>query len=245
MNFSQTKADEIKYNKKLILHCIKQFGPISRAEICKRIQISKPTVSTFVEELIEEGWVIESSAGKTHNKSGRKPTYLHFNEQAYYALGVDIGGTKVLVAVSDLNGTILGEERFDTAPFLERNFLKKLQTTVAHLLKKTGLKPSQIIGMGIGIPGITDSHSGVVIEAPSLGWQQYPLREKAAAYFDFPIHIDNDVNVSALGEQWLGAAKKKENVILIAIGTGVGSGLIIDGKLFRGANWGQAKSAIW
>lgn len=241
MHLNQRKSDEINYNKKLILDCVRQFAPISRAEVYKKLEISKPTVSSIAEELIEEGWIYESDIGRKHRKSGRKPTYLQFNEKAFYVLGVDIGGTKVLVALSDLEGNIIYQERFDTAAYLHNGFLNKLQILVSDMLSKCKLASNRILGMGIGVPGITDNDSGVVIDAPSLGWKNFPLKQKAMELFDFPVVIDNDVNVSALGEQWLGAAKHQDNIILIAIGTGVGSGIVINGKLYRGASWGAGE----
>ncbi|WP_284522304.1 ROK family protein [Cytobacillus pseudoceanisediminis] len=88
--------------------------------------------------------------------------------------------------------------------------------------------------MGAGVPGITQTSSGVVLEAPSLNWIRYPFLAEANKYFSFPVHVDNDVNVGALGEQWLGNAKNKQNVLFMAVGTGVGSGIIINNQLYRG-----------
>ncbi|MDN4524872.1 ROK family protein [Fictibacillus fluitans] len=84
---------------------------------------------------------------------------------------------------------------------------------------------------------MTDAERGVVIDAPSLSWIQYPLKKEAEALFSWPVMVDNDVNVAVLGEQWLGAAKGKKHVVLISIGTGVGCGMLINGQLYRGATW--------
>ncbi|MDY0393366.1 MarR family transcriptional regulator [Virgibacillus halophilus] len=143
MKLNPRKTDDINYNKKLILNCVRQFEPISRAEIYKKLQISKPTVSSIAEELIKEGWVYESVIARKHTKSGRKPTYLRFNEKAFYVLGVDIGGTNVLIAISDLNGNIICEKHFDTAAYLENGFLKQLRRVVFEMLStcKVAKKP--------------------------------------------------------------------------------------------------------
>ena len=89
--------------------------------------------------------------------------------------------------------------------------------------------------MGAGVPGITETTTGVVIEAPSLNWVRYPFMTEAKRHIPFPVHVDNDVNVAALGEQWLGNAREKQNVLFIAVGTGIGSGIIINNQLYRGS----------
>jgi glucokinase len=92
--------------------------------------------------------------------------------------------------------------------------------------------PRQVSGMGISVPGITQN--GVVLEAPSLNWSRYPLLTEAEKYFSFPVYIENDVNVAVLGEQWIGCAKNKRNILLISVGSGIGSGIIINNQLYRG-----------
>lgn len=99
------------------------------------------------------------------------------------------------------------------------------------------LEDADILGLGVGVPGITNVEEGLVIEAPALEWEHFPVREKLQETFDFPIYVDNDVNSVVLGEHWKGAANDKTNLIYIAIGTGIGSGIIINGELYRGSNY--------
>ncbi|MBO1910838.1 ROK family protein, partial [Microvirga sp. 3-52] len=105
------------------------------------------------------------------------------------------------------------------------------------LITKSGLDNSQILGVGLGVPGITDVEKGLVFDAPSLGWKQYPLVKKLGELLSFPVYVDNDVNVAALGEQWKGAGKDKRNILQITLGTGVGCGMIINGQLYRGSSF--------
>lgn len=223
-------------NKKLILQCIKNFQPISRAEIAEKLKISKPTVSIIVDELIQENWVYEKGIGESTSQGGRRPIHLYFNENAAYVIGTDIGGTKVRIIITNLNGEIICSSNFSTQRYLQCGLIKQLQKEVHYLIDNNHINHKMILGMGMGVPGITDPESGVVMEAPSLNWIRYPLLMEAEQYFSFPIYIDNDVNVAVLGEHWLGKAQNKQNVLFISVGTGIGSGIIINNQLYRGAS---------
>lgn len=221
-------------NKKKILQCILEHAPISRAEIAGKMKISKPTVSFLVDELIQENWIFEKGIGESTSQGGRRPIHLYFNEKAAYIIGTDIGGTKVKIVISDLNGKIIAASSFLTEHYLNMGLLKKISKEIDLVIQKNDIDKGKILGMGVGVPGMTETKHGIVIEAPSLNWIRYPFIKEAERYMSFPVYVDNDVNVAALGEQWLGNAKHKENVLFIAIGTGIGSGIIIHNQLYRG-----------
>lgn len=224
-------------NKRLVLKCIRDDEPISRADIAKKIRISRPTVSTLVNQLIEDEWVNEVGQGDSTASGGRKPINLMFNPKKYYIIGVDIGGTNVSVGMTDLNGEILSYDEFPTPQNTTDELFEKLQSTVEQMIKKKSIPQFKIFGMGVGVPGITNVQDGFVYDAPALGWQNYPVKKELEKYFDFPFYIDNDVNVGVLGEHWKGKGKDKKNIIYIAIGTGIGSGIIINNELYRGTNY--------
>lgn len=225
-----------KTNKKIVLQCIKENQPISRAEIASKSQISKPTVSLLVDELVQENWVLEKGIGVASSQGGRRPIQLYFNEKAGYVIGTDIGGTKVKTVICDLIGNIICTSSFKTSQYLQTGLLKQIHKEVNGMIQSYQLEPKKILGMGVGVPGITEPTKGIVVEAPSINWVRYPFITEAKRYFSFPIYIDNDVNVAALGEQWLGNAKSKDNILFIAVGTGIGSGLIIHNQLYRGSS---------
>ncbi|WP_028783877.1 ROK family transcriptional regulator [Thalassobacillus devorans] len=224
-------------NKQLVLTCIKDHAPISRSEISKKVNISKPTVSLLVDQLLKENWITETGPGQSSLSGGRKPVNLIFNPKAAYVVGVDIGGTKVASGIVDLDGRVYASREFPTQDFLNRSLFKRLHNDVAEMMKELNIRDQDILGMGIGVPGVTDVTQGLVIDAPALQWKYFSARENAEKYFNFPIYIENDVNTSVLGEHWLGAGQQKDNLIYIAIGTGIGSGLIINGQLYRGSNY--------
>ncbi|MBM7583646.1 glucokinase [Bacillus pakistanensis] len=236
MEFSKrgTPGELKVQNMKLLLKHIRENAPVSRAELSDQCSISKPTVSNLVEELLNEGWIMEKQSKEASILGGRKPVYLYFNHHAAYAVGVDIGGTNTMMVLTDLSGMILAETTFPTQIHLNERLLDKIDYSLASLLRETGVPTEKILGVGIGAPGMTDVKNGVVIDAPSLGWINYPLKAEAEMKLKLPVYLDNDVNVAVLGESWLGAAKGKNTILLVSIGTGVGSGIMIDGKLYRG-----------
>ncbi|MCL6572009.1 MAG: ROK family transcriptional regulator [Bacillus sp. (in: Bacteria)] len=236
MSFNGTPQQLKMINKNNVLHCIQEHPLISRAEIASKINKSKPTVSLLVDELIQENWVLERGIGESSSKGGRRPIQLYFNEKSAYIIGTDIGGTKVKIVICDLGGNIICSSKFTTSQFLQSGLLKQIHKEVTCLVQKYGIEFNKVLGMGAGVPGITETSSGVVIEAPTLNWVRYPFITEAKRYFPFPIYVDNDVNVAALGEQWLGNAKNKENVLFMAVGTGIGSGIIIHNQLYRGSS---------
>ncbi|MCK1993997.1 ROK family transcriptional regulator [Peribacillus muralis] len=236
MSFKRTLSHQKYVNKKRIMTCIRECSPVSRAEIAVKLQLSKPTVSLAVDELLQEKWVVEKGIGESSSQGGRRPIQLFFNEKAAYIIGTDIGGTKVKIVLCDLCGNILADTSFSTNTYLQAGILKQMAIETERLIAKNQVSKDRILGMGVGIPGITQTASGLVIEAPSLGWVQYPFIAEAKRYFNFPIYIDNDVNAAALGEQWLGNAQNKRNLLFIAVGTGIGSGIILNNQLYRGAS---------
>lgn len=151
------------------------------------------------------------------------------------AIGVDLGGTNLKIALVTESGEILKEERRDTQAEKGPDFiLGEIESGVEALLKDAGGAP--VRGIGMGIPGAVDYDHGIVTYPPNLpGWKEVPVRDRFSAKFNLPVFVDNDANVAALAEKAHGAGKGANHLICITLGTGVGSGLILNGKLFHGA----------
>ncbi|WP_085992993.1 ROK family transcriptional regulator [Oceanobacillus senegalensis] len=224
-------------NKRLILQCIIEEETVSRASISKKLSLSKPTVSSIVDQLIEEEWVYETGIGDVPVNGGRRPVNLKFNRQKGYIVGVDIGGTKVAIGITDLSGKVCDFTAIPTQQYEDEHLFEQIQREVESLRGRLNLSESKLLGMGVGVPGIVNVDHGIVVEAPALKWVNYPILEKLKERFPFPIFVDNDVNISVLGEHWKGIGRKKENLVYIAIGTGIGSGIMINGDLYRGSSY--------
>ncbi len=149
----------------------------------------------------------------------------------YYA-GLDLGGTFVKVAIIDSDGNVVIKDKIPTGK--ERSYqliAKDMADAVLNMQNKSGVTVDAI---GIGSPGAIDSANGIVIYNNNIGWKNVDICSEIRKYIDVPTFVANDANVAALGEQYYGSGKNYQNVIFVTLGTGVGGGIIIDGKLFEG-----------
>ena len=159
-----------------------------------------------------------------------------------YVVGVDIGGTNLVVGAMPADGSReIGVHTLPTRAALGADAVvdricEMIETTVDVVLKETGASREQIAGVGIGSPGPLDREKGIVIFTPNLGWKDFPLRDRVSSAVKLPAVLDNDANCATLGEWWLGAAKGANNVVGFTLGTGIGGGLILNGQLVHGAS---------
>jgi glucokinase len=159
-----------------------------------------------------------------------------------YVLGVDLGGTKISVGAMTADGSrqfaldSKPTRAADGADAVVGRIVAMIGTTIAQTMKETGAAREDFLGVGIGSPGPLDRKRGLVITTPNLGWHDFPLRDRVSAACGLRATLDNDANCATLGEWWIGAARGAQNVVGITIGTGIGGGLILDGKLYHGAS---------
>jgi glucokinase len=220
-------------NRSAILEIIRRESPISRSAIAERLNVSLPTVMRIVEALVKEGFV--RPQGSTEWSGGRRRQLLEFNADAYVVLGVDMGGTKMYGAISDLGGNILDEVNIGHHGTSGEDSFNQLTKLIDTLLASPKVEGRRVRGIGVGAPGVTLHKEGIVTWAYTLHWDNYPLKANLAKIYDLPITVDNDVNLAALGELWFGAGQNAQDMLLIAIGTGIGAGVIINGALYRGS----------
>jgi glucokinase-like ROK family protein len=228
-----TSAAMRDINRSAILEIIRREGPISRSAIAQRLNVSLPTVMRIADGLVEEGFV--RLHGSTEWSGGRRRPLLEFNADTYLVLGVDMGGTKMYGAISDLGGNILDEVNIGHHGTSGEDSFNQLAGMIDTLLASPRVEGRHVRGIGVGAPGVTLHKEGIVSWAYTLHWDKYPLKAKLAARYNMPITVDNDVNLAALGELWFGAGQNTQDMILIAIGTGIGAGVIINGALYRGS----------
>jgi glucokinase len=159
-----------------------------------------------------------------------------------FVLGVDLGGTKISVGAMPADGSrqyalhskpTLAERGADAV--VER-IGEMVETSIAETIAETGAARDAFLGVGIGSPGPLDRERGLVITTPNLGWHNFPLRDRVSHAVRLRATLDNDANCATLGEWWIGAARGARNVVGLTIGTGIGGGLILDGKLYHGAS---------
>ena len=221
-------------NRSAILEIVRRESPISRTAIAERLGVSLPTVMRIVDELIADGLV--RSQGESEWSGGRRRSLLEFNADGHLVLGVDMGGTKIYGALSNLGGTVIDEMNIGHHGTQGDESYEALTNLIDTLLASPKLEGRSVLGIGVGAPGITLHKEGIVRWAYTLAWKDFPLKARLAERYHLPITVDNDVNLAALGELWFGAGQNCQNMILIAIGTGIGAGIIIDGALYRGSS---------
>ena len=228
-----------RINRSAVLNLLRTESPIARSEIARRLGLSLPTVMRIIDDLVREDLVCFQGSEPS---GGRRRLLLEFKGSAHAVIGVDLGGTKMYGIVSDLNGQIHHEVRL---PWQDNggpeHALESLYTLLEQLIALAQTGGRKIRGIGIGAPGVTLSASGTVVWAPSLGWRDLPLRQMLSERFSLPVFVENDVNVAALGEFGFGVERNTPNMVCVAIGTGIGAGLIIEGKLYRGHNQGAGE----
>lgn len=154
------------------------------------------------------------------------------------AIGVDLGGTNLRIAAVDEDGNLLDKVTTSTRVGVGPEPVIEEMCAAIRKLKAKHVTTSQpLLGIGIGIPGIIDMHTGTLRESPNLpGWHEYPVRQTIEQRLESPVVLENDANAAAFGEAWLGAGREVENLLMVTLGTGVGGGIVLGGKIWHGMN---------
>ncbi|WP_338825063.1 ROK family transcriptional regulator [Neomoorella humiferrea] len=219
-------------NRAQVLETIRAYGPIARVDIARKTQLSPTTVATLVNDLIAEGWV--RSAGEGESRGGRKPTLLEFNAKAGYIIAVDVTDSLLTIARTDLNARELEEERSVPHKVTGEALAELIGVTVGSLIDSMKARKLNIAGIGISTPGLVDADTGMVRYSLKLNWMELPLGSLLKERFNLTVYVENDTNAAALGEKWFGAGRPFENMVYVTVGSGVGAGLILGGRIFRG-----------
>ncbi len=226
-----------------VLETIFRRGPITRPELATATGLSKPTVSAAVNRLELSGLV--RAAGTRTGQRGRKPVSYVVSTGAGFVVGGDIGGSNLRVAAVDLFGEPICDLRRATAKDGGRAVGLQLLEMVGEAIDRAGGEHGRALALGLSSPGVVDQASGRVT---SLAYNVVPeggfdpveiIRDR----FDLPVLIDNNVNLAAVGERWFGLARGVSTMVFIALGAGVGMGVIIDDEVVRGAHRAAGEKA--
>ncbi|MCP1309558.1 ROK family transcriptional regulator [Paenibacillus tyrfis] len=221
-------------NREGILHQLRENPRVSRADLAKLTELSRPCVSALVDEMIVEGLISEVGFGES--KGGRKPILLEYNFQAYGVIGAVFEGSTLQLAIANLKGELLVQRTTCLPhPMNGETAIQSIEQGLAALLNESGFDKARLLGMGLGLPGITQRSEGTVSYAPSTGWMGLPVRKEIEAALGLPVVIENDVNLMTLGEFHKGIGVGHSNLVYMYAGTGIGAGIMIDGQLYRGA----------
>ena len=226
-----------EHNRNLVLKNIFDHDTISRAELSRITGLTRTTVSEIVGDLLEEGLVTEIGMGES--MGGKSPILLSLAKDSRYLIGLDIAQNHFRGAVVNLRGEI---KKMITAPVKER-FGEKPLRQIFELLDQLIKSPYHpVVGIGVGAPGLVNTSEGVVINAVNLEWKDFPLAQILQDRYQIPVYIYNDSQAAAMGEYLYGKYHQKgENLVVIKVDYGIGSGIILNGKLFQGEDGGAGE----
>ncbi|MFC4736065.1 ROK family protein [Bacillus daqingensis] len=219
-------------NKSIILNTIREQEPISRAALAQTLGLTKATVSSLVEELINEQYCYQTGLGKS--SGGRRPLMLQFNEKAGYSLSCDIGVNYILTVLTDLRGSVIHEisRSFDTNDFTRT--VMEIKVMLDECLAKAEDTAFGLVGIGFGVPGLVDKN-GTILTTPNLDWTQSNVKEIFEDQYGVPVVVTNEANAGAYGEKTFGSARHTSSFVYVSAGIGIGAGIVLDDRLMMGA----------
>jgi predicted NBD/HSP70 family sugar kinase len=222
-------------NERIVLGLLRQEGPISRAELARRSNLSRSTVSSIIAALLAADVVRETGIGDS--QGGRRPIMIEFNYQSALVIGIELGNSALTVLLSDLAAHIV---RRATVPFNIADgpdaCVAQVVEQVNQVLGAASVARAKIVGVGVGVPGPLAYTTGRPVAPPVMpGWHDVPLRKLLEDALGLRVFVENDANLGALAEHRWGAAQGWDNVAYLYLGSaGIGCGLILDGRLYRG-----------
>ncbi|WP_245288181.1 ROK family transcriptional regulator [Bradyrhizobium sp. Ec3.3] len=219
---------------RLVVQRLLRDRSVSRAEIARGTGLSKQTISEVMRELEREGWVHED--GQIQGSVGRSAVTYALRGDAAFVLGIDLGGTKLHVALADLHGEIVAESIEPTSNDGGHAVVAQIVRMKDALLQQAGVPAQRLRGGVMGSPGMVDPVSGSIVIAPNIpGLDSLDVRAALREQLGIEVVIENDVNLAAIGEHWRGSSRKVRSFAFIAVGTCIGMGIFSDGYLVRGA----------
>jgi predicted NBD/HSP70 family sugar kinase len=221
-----------------LLELIRTSRARTRRELQELTGLSRSTITSRVDQLVEAGYVRES--GVAQGSRGRPSTVLKFDESHGVVLAADLGATHARVALCDLSGRILAEEarnvQISRGP---EKLLGWLEKRWRHLLDTRESHDARLVGLCVGVPGPVDVLTGRPVQPPIMpGWDDYPVRERLEQAFGVPGFVENDANVMAFGEYHRGLSWCP-SLLFVKVATGIGAGMVVNGQLLRGVHGGS------
>ncbi len=221
-------------NRRLVLNQLRRNGPMSRAAITSAIGLSPAAISFVTADLIKEGLVVERDA--VQSAAGRRPVPLDINYSSRLSIGFKVMVERILGVITDLATQTIAEVDVPLADGRPETVVSAAALATRRLMAEAGAGPERIIGIGLALAGQVDAERGICRHMQRSGWRDVPIARMLAEVIDVPVWVDNDANAFAVAQHLFGHARGHQNVAVVAIGRGVGAGLIIGGRLYGGAS---------
>lgn len=229
-------GDPVLPLRQRVFETVRAAGQIPRVDVAKALGVSPGTITVLVSDLIGQGILKEVNAAPLERTRGRPPVALQVRAAAAHVAGIKLGADEHSGVVIDLAGTVVAEASLPRR--LRKTSAEEVLGEAAQLLDllraETGF--DRFDGLGIGLPGAIRHDTGQMLWSPIVEGQDVPIRDMAARAFGVPVEIDNDVNLLTLAELWYGAGRDLSDFAVVTIEHGVGMGLVIGNRLYRGAN---------
>jgi predicted NBD/HSP70 family sugar kinase len=244
-----TVRDLRRTNRSTVLRTLFFDGANNRLDISQHTGLSSATVTNIIAELLAEGSIIES--GSAESQGGRPRAILTINAAHGYFVGVDVGENQIRVELFDLTLHQLGDTQIQAVTSLREPevVIDHIAAGIESLITASQIKREQVLGVGMGVPGMVDQSTAVSVFAPSIGWRNVPLQAMLVQRLPYPVFLDNGAKAMAQAEALVGAGRGIQHFAAVLVGTGVGAGIITDGALYRGATnsageWGHTKMVL-
>jgi predicted NBD/HSP70 family sugar kinase len=236
-------------NRNLVVNVLRTCPVMSRADLSRATGLSGPTVSSIVADLTSRGLV--EDLGQGISSGGRPPFLVRLNDKANYVIGLKLMGHAISLVITDLSATVTyaqvtglvgpasaeSDQAARPAPYREpRSIVDAICAAVETALSSSGVDVSRIIGVGVGINGPVDAANGVCRSSPTFNWKNVPLARPISERLGYPVVLENDANTLAAAEQWFGRGAGIDAFIAVAVGAGIGSGVVLNGQLYRGTD---------
>ncbi len=236
-------------NRNLVVNVLRTCPVMSRADLSRATGLSGPTVSSIVADLTSRGLV--EDLGQGVSSGGRPPFLVRLNDKANYVIGLKLMGHAISLVITDLSATVTYAQVTELvgpaaaepdqvtrpAPHRDpRSIVDAICAAVETALSSSGVDVSRIIGVGVGINGPVDAANGVCRSSPTFNWKNVPLARPISERLGYPVVLENDANTLAAAEQWFGRGAGIDAFIAVAVGAGIGSGVVLNGQLYRGTD---------
>lgn len=229
--------DDTRPLRQQVFEQVRANGQMPRMGVARKLNISPGSVTTITSDLIARGLLQEVEDSQRGPSRGRPPIALRVAPQSRFVVGMKLSDERHTAVLLDLAGTIIAEAHVASASLRQstEDMLTEVSSLMDRLLQKSGRVMSDISAVGIGLPGLVDASLGIVKWSPVMLDTDMPLRDLLSKTLGLPVSLDNDTNLLTLAELWFGAGRGISNFAVVTIERGVGMGLVLNNRLFRGA----------
>ncbi|MCB1498326.1 MAG: ROK family transcriptional regulator [Bauldia sp.] len=221
-------------NRRLILNQIRRNGPMSRSALTAAVGLSPAAVTFVTAELIAEGLLVEGEAQL--GAAGRRPIPLEIDYASKLSLGIKVSVDNIRGVITDLSTRIIGEVVLPLADHAPDTVVRVVAAATDHLVAEAGATRDRVIGVGLAVSGQVDAEKGICRQEQRFGWRDVPLAGLLAELLDVPVWVDNDANAYAVSQHLFGHGRGRHSIAAIAVGRGIGAGLVSNSQLHRGAS---------